>query len=195
MALALEAAALGVALVVGTTGLTDEEATRLSQVAGTVPVMHAMNFSLGVNLLFWLSGEASRALGSSWDIEIVESHHSKKVDAPSGTAIALVDSICTSLGTTRAQTMRCGREGIVGKRPEGSKEIGVHSLRLGNVVGDHTVTFATPFEKIELTHKAQDRAVFADGALKAAKWLAAKKNTPRLYDIKEMLFPDMFLKL
>eukprot|EP00922_Rhytidocystis_sp_ex-Travisia-forbesii_P029461 GHVS01043083.1.p1 GENE.GHVS01043083.1~~GHVS01043083.1.p1 ORF type:complete len:313 (-),score=40.28 GHVS01043083.1:309-1247(-) len=194
------ATSLGSALVVGTTGLSPSETAELhgDQVHANVPLIHAMNYSLGVNLLFRLAGQTAKALGPQYDIELVEAHHNKKVDAPSGTAFGIIDSLCSATGRTRDDVVY-GRGGstamdaegrkqcIVGKRRQG--EIGVHSIRMGSVVGDHSVTYGSDFETITLQHKAHDRDVFAAGALTAAKWLVAKK-TPGFYSMEDVLFAN-----
>ncbi|CEM37411.1 unnamed protein product [Vitrella brassicaformis CCMP3155] len=183
MKLAEEAASKGIALVIGTTGLTEEEDKKLHSHSAKVPMIHAMNYSLGVNLVFRLSADIAKALGDDFNIEIVEGHHNRKVDSPSGTAFGIADAVCAATGRTRADLVH-GRSGQVGKRTR--REIGMHAIRLGSIVGDHTIHFGSDFERIELTHKAQDRDVFAAGALRAAKWLAGKP--PALYDMQDVLF-------
>jgi len=150
----------GKALVVGTTGLGDGERAMLEDVARRTALLVAANFSVGVNLLVALAGQAARVLGDDYDVEITEAHHRRKVDAPSGTALAL--------GEVRVD----GRSGRPGERPRG--EIGFHSLRGGDVVGEHHVMLIGDRERIELVHAAQDRALFAEGALRAARWIAGK---------------------
>eukprot|EP00919_Chromeraceae_sp_WS-2016_P055396 GHVR01131668.1.p1 GENE.GHVR01131668.1~~GHVR01131668.1.p1 ORF type:complete len:265 (-),score=35.68 GHVR01131668.1:1159-1953(-) len=177
-----DAASLGVPIASGTTGVfsaTDEEV--LKSTSSIIPVIHSRNFSLGVNVLLNICGEVAAAL-KDFDIEIVEAHHNRKVDAPSGTALALSDSICDK---TFPRSVVCGRNGI-GKRENG--EIGMHSLRMGDVVGDHTVYYTSDSERIEITHKAQSRDVFASGALRAAKWLSTKKGHPGMYSMRDVLF-------
>eukprot|EP00922_Rhytidocystis_sp_ex-Travisia-forbesii_P029459 GHVS01043081.1.p1 GENE.GHVS01043081.1~~GHVS01043081.1.p1 ORF type:complete len:315 (-),score=49.36 GHVS01043081.1:309-1253(-) len=194
------ATSLGSALVVGTTGLSPSETAELhgDKVHAKIPLIHAMNYSLGVNLLFRLAGQTAKALGSQYDIEVIEAHHNKKVDAPSGTAFGIIDSLCSATGRTRDDVVY-GRGGstvldaegtkqcIVGKRRQG--EIGVHAVRMGSVVGDHSVMYGSDFETITLQHKAHDRDVFAAGALTAAKWLVAKK-TPGFYSMEDVLFAN-----
>lgn len=167
------AAKLGIPMVIGTTGLTKEQETVIETAAELIPIIHAMNFSLGVNLLLEIAATVADALGDEFNIEIVESHHNKKVDAPSGTALALADSICQALGRSRENLVH-GRHGQVGKRT--FHEIGMHSLRIGGVIGDHSIHFGSEYERIELTHRAQNRDVFVSGALRAGRWLVGRKS-------------------
>jgi 4-hydroxy-tetrahydrodipicolinate reductase len=176
------AAAAGRPVVIGTTGHSAEEKAALLAVAARVPCVWAGNFSVGVNLLFALTRRAARALGDGFDAEVIEMHHRMKVDAPSGTAARLLEIILEERKLDRG-ALRHGREGITGARK--SAEVGVHSLRGGDVVGDHTVMFAGTGERIELTHRALDRAVFAQGALRAAQWVVGQK--PGVYDMQDVL--------
>ncbi len=176
-------AELGKSIVIGTTGHTDDEVNAIRTAAQKVPVVFAPNFSVGVNTLFWLSQKASEILGDGFDIEVVEMHHRLKKDAPSGTAKRLAEILAESRGLTYNEHAQHGREGIVGERPH--QEIGVHALRGGDVVGDHTVTFAGIGERVELTHKASSRDTFANGAIRAAKWLRGKPAG--LYDMQDVL--------
>lgn len=169
-------------IVIGTTGHSAEEKTRLLGLAQQVPCVWAGNFSIGVNLLFALTRRASAILGADYDIEVVEMHHRFKKDAPSGTAARLLEIIQEERKLT-AEALRHGREGITGERTP--TEIGVHSLRGGDVVGDHTVMFAAMGERLELTHKASDRGIFARGSLRAAQWLVGRKAG--LYDMQDVL--------
>ena len=169
-------------IVIGTTGHSVEEKTRLLGLAQQVPCVWAGNFSIGVNLLFALTRRASAILGSDYDIEVVEMHHRFKKDAPSGTAARLLEIIMEERKLTAA-ALRHGREGITGERKP--TEIGIHALRGGDVVGDHTVMFAAMGERLELTHKASDRGVFARGSLRAAHWLVGRKAG--LYDMQDVL--------
>jgi len=179
----LEAAvALGKPVVIGTTGHSPEEKARLLNLAERVPCVWAGNFSIGVNLLFALARRASRALGEDYDAEVVEIHHRMKKDAPSGTAARLLEIILEERKLDRT-ALRHGREGITGERAR--TEVGVHSLRGGDVIGDHTVIFAGAGERLELTHRAGDRAVFARGALRAAQWVSTRK--PGVYDMQDVL--------
>jgi 4-hydroxy-tetrahydrodipicolinate reductase len=158
-------------LVIGTTGLTTDDQQAIDDAAKSIAVLQAPNMSLGVNLLFALVGQVAKQLGDNYDIEVVEAHHRFKQDAPSGTALGLVQSICDATGKDISKDVKHGRSGLDPRIPG---EIGVHALRLGDEVGRHTVSFATLGEEIQLTHKANTRDTFAVGALRAAKWLAGK---------------------
>jgi 4-hydroxy-tetrahydrodipicolinate reductase len=165
----------GRALVVGTTGLGDRELALLDQAAAHSPVVVAANFSIGVNLLLQLVQSAARVLTEErFDVEIVEAHHRRKVDAPSGTALALAEAVAGARATPLETVRRDGRSGEVGPRPAG--EIGLHSLRGGAVVGEHRVHFLGDAERLELAHVATDRALFAEGALLAARWAAGRAS-------------------
>jgi 4-hydroxy-tetrahydrodipicolinate reductase len=158
-------------MVVGTTGLSDGDHAAIDEAGKIIPVLQAPNMSLGVNLLFALAARAARQLGDDYDIEIVEAHHRFKVDAPSGTALGIARAICDATGKDMAKDLVHGREG---ESPRQRGQIGMHALRLGDVVGRHTVSFATLGEELQLTHNATSRDVFARGALRAAQWLAGK---------------------
>lgn len=161
----------GVALVIGTTGLTAEDEKAINSAAGKIAVLQAPNMSLGVNLLFALTGQIAKQLGDDYDIEVIEAHHRFKQDAPSGTAMGLVKSICDATGKDIEKDVKHGRSGMDPRVPG---EIGMHALRLGDEVGRHTVCFATLGEEVQITHKASTRDTFAKGALRAAAWLAGK---------------------
>lgn len=175
-------ASAGKPVVIGTTGHSPEEKAALLKIAGQVPCVWAGNFSVGVNLLFALTRKAARVLGEDFDAEVIEMHHRMKIDAPSGTAARLLEIILEERKLDRG-ALRHGREGITGQRK--SSEVGIHSLRGGDVVGDHTVMFAAMGERIELTHRASDRAVFAQGALRAAQWVVSRQ--PGVYDMQDVL--------
>jgi 4-hydroxy-tetrahydrodipicolinate reductase len=175
-------AASGKPVVLGTTGHTAAEKAELLILAGKVPCVWAGNFSVGVNLLFALARKAAGVLGEAFDAEVIEMHHRMKKDAPSGTAGRLLEIILEERKLDRA-ALRHGREGITGERT--ASEVGVHSLRGGDVIGDHTVLFAGMGERLELTHKASDRAIFARGALRAAQWVISRK--PGVYDMQDVL--------
>lgn len=177
------ARAAGKAVVIGTTGLTEEEAASVREAAGTIPIVWAPNMSLGMNLLFELVRNAASVLGPEYDAEIVEVHHRRKKDAPSGTALRLGESVAAGRGEVFRDVTVFGREGIVGERPPG--EIGIHAVRSGDVVGEHTVSFATDGERVELTHRATSRAAFVSGAVKAARWVCGRP--PGLYDMRDVL--------
>jgi 4-hydroxy-tetrahydrodipicolinate reductase len=169
-------------VVIGTTGHTAAAKGKLLKLAAKVPCVWAGNFSVGVNLLFALTRRAAGVLGSDYDIEVVEMHHRFKKDAPSGTAARLLEIILEErkLGS---DALRHGRMGITGERHP--TEVGVHSLRGGDVVGDHTVMFSALGERLELTHKASDRGIFARGALRAALWVVTQP--PGVYDMQDVL--------
>jgi len=166
------ACAAGKPIVVGTTGLSLQHHALIDAAAQEIAVLQTGNTSLGIGLLQRLVREAAQQLGADWDIEIVEMHHRHKADAPSGTALMLGNAAATGMGTTLAEAEVTDRAGTVGPRATGT--IGLASLRGGSVVGDHSVVFATNGERIELTHRADDRAIFARGAVRAALWLAGK---------------------
>ncbi len=169
-------------LVIGTTGHSDEERAAIVEAAKSIPIVFASNYSVGVNTLFWLTRKATQIL-QGYDIEIIEMHHHHKLDAPSGTARSLAEIACEESGLSYDQDVMHGRDGIVGARPQ--KQIGMHSMRGGDVVGDHTVIYATDGERVELTHKASSRMTFATGAVKAALWLMDKPAG--LYDMQDVL--------
>lgn len=169
-------------LVIGTTGHSATAKRRLLALAAKVPCVWAGNFSVGVNLLFALTRRAAAVLGADYDAEVVEMHHRFKKDAPSGTAARLLEIILEERKLT-AKALRHGRSGLTGERQP--TEVGVHALRGGDVVGEHTVMFATLGERLELTHKAGDRAIFARGALRAAHWVVRQK--PGIYDMQDVL--------
>lgn len=169
---AQEAARTGTALVIGTTGLTGIEDQEVARAAAGAAIIQAANFSLGVNLLLALTEQVARTLTPDFDIEVLEMHHRMKVDAPSGTALALGQAAARGRGVDLDTVADRVRDGITGARKRGN--IGFATLRGGNVVGDHTVIFAADNERIELTHKAGDRAIFARGAVAAALWAHGK---------------------
>lgn len=161
----------GSGMVIGTTGLTDEDHALIDEAAKKIAILQAPNMSLGVNLLFALVGQVATRLGDDYDIEITEAHHRFKQDAPSGTALGLAESICEATGKSMSDDLVHGR---VGEAPRTRGEIGMHALRYGDEVGDHTVTFGTLGEQIRIGHRATTRDVFARGALRAGHWLAGK---------------------
>jgi 4-hydroxy-tetrahydrodipicolinate reductase len=171
------------ALVIGTTGHTDAETLAIKAQQQRIPMVWASNFSTGVNTLFWLTRKAAEILGPDFDLEIVEMHHRLKKDAPSGTAKTLATILAEVRKLRLEEAARHGRVGLVGERTPG--EIGIHSLRGGDVVGDHTVIFANAGERLELTHRASSRDTFANGALRAAQWVV--QQPPGLYDMQDVL--------
>lgn len=180
---AMLAADMRKVLVVGTTGLTKDDEAHLAQAAERAPIVYAPNFSVGVNVLMALTERAAAILGDDYDLEIVEMHHRHKVDAPSGTALGLGRSAAKGRGVALDRVWCKSRDGHTGARPKG--EIGFATLRGGDVVGDHTVMFAADGERVELTHKASSRAVFANGAVRAARWAHGKP--PGLYTMRDVL--------
>src|SRR5688572_11736315 len=173
----------GKALVIGTTGQSPAEQSAIRNLRSAIPMVWASNYSTGVNTLFWLTKKAAEILGPGFDLEVLEMHHRTKKDAPSGTAATLAEILADARKQQLAEVIRHGRQGIVGERT--SAEIGMHSLRGGDVVGDHTVIFAANGERLELTHKAASRETFANGALRAAQWVVHQK--PGLYDMQDVL--------
>jgi len=171
------------AMVIGTTGFSVEEKERISAAAVKIPVVFAPNMSVGVNLCFKLLATAAEVLGDSVDIEIIEAHHRHKVDAPSGTALGMGEVIAETLGRNLDDCAVYGREGNTGERERAT--IGFSTIRAGDIVGEHTVMFASEGERIEITHKASSRATFANGAIRAAKWLAGQP--PGLYTMQDVL--------
>jgi 4-hydroxy-tetrahydrodipicolinate reductase len=183
VALAALAADAKLVHVIGTTGLSPEDDAAIASAARSTAIVKSGNMSLGVNLLAALVKRVAKALGDEFDIEILEMHHRRKVDAPSGTALLLGQAAAEGRGTYLEKRRAASREGHTGERRSG--DIGFAALRGGTVVGDHSVIFAGPSERIELTHKAEDRAIFANGALAAARWGKGKK--PGLYSMADVL--------
>jgi 4-hydroxy-tetrahydrodipicolinate reductase len=173
----------GKGLVVGTTGLEEADHAILRSVGERGPVLAAPNFSPGVNLLVALVERAARALGEEFDVEIVEAHHRRKVDAPSGTALQLGEAVARGRDGELSSLRRDGRSGAGDIRPRG--EIGFHALRGGDVVGDHRVLFLGEHERVELAHAAASRSVFAEGALRAARWVRGR--APGLYSMRDLM--------
>ncbi|MBA4137819.1 MAG: 4-hydroxy-tetrahydrodipicolinate reductase [Opitutus sp.] len=170
------------ALVIGTTGHTTAQKQHLLPLAAQVPTVWSGNFSVGVNLLFALTARAARTLDESYDAELIELHHRQKKDAPSGTAARLLELILEARRLDE-KALKHGRVGLTGTRD--TREVGVHALRGGDIVGEHTVLFAGPGERLELTHRATDRMIFARGALRAAQWVV--QQTPGAYDMQDLL--------
>lgn len=171
------------ALVIGTTGHSEGQRAQILKLKTQIPIVWSSNYSTGVNTLFWLTRKAAEILGPDFDLEVVEMHHRLKKDAPSGTARTLAEILADVRQQQLVQVIRHGREGLVGERTDA--EIGMHSIRGGDVVGDHTVIFATNGERVELTHKASSRETFANGALRAAQWVVKQK--PGIYDMQDVL--------
>ena len=173
----------GKAMVIGTTGFSEAHKARIAQGAQRIPVVLSPNFAIGVNVVFRLAQTAAKALGDAYDVEIVEAHHRHKVDAPSGTALMLGELVAKALGRDLAQVATHGRVGDTGERP--AKAIGFHSIRGGDIVGEHTVIFAGAGERVEVSVRSQSRMTYAAGALRAAKWLRGRG--PGLYDMFDVL--------
>lgn len=173
----------GVSLVIGTTGFDEAGKARIAEAATRIPVVFAPNMSVGVNLLMKLAELTAQVLDDGYDIEIIEAHHRHKVDAPSGTALGLGQAVARATGRDLSRCAVYGREGVTGERDPHT--IGFATVRGGDIVGDHTLLFAGTGERIELTHKASSRATFAQGALRAAKWVQGR--TPALYDMRDVL--------
>jgi 4-hydroxy-tetrahydrodipicolinate reductase len=175
--------ASGIAMVIGTTGFTPEQQRGIDEAASLLPICKASNFSTGVNLCFKLLDMAARVLGDDVDIEVYEAHHRHKIDAPSGTALSMGQVVADALQRDLNKVAVYGREGQTGARDQ--KTIGFATVRAGDIVGDHTVTFAADGERVEITHKASSRMSFARGAVRAAAWLAGQNSG--LYDMQDVL--------
>jgi 4-hydroxy-tetrahydrodipicolinate reductase len=183
LATAAVCAARGKALVIGTTGFDAEGLAQIRAAAERIPVLMAPNMSVGVNVVFKLLEMATRVLGGSVDIEIIEAHHRHKIDAPSGTAVRMGEIVAATLGRDLSEVAVYGRQGNTGARPR--ETIGFATVRAGDIVGDHTVLYAGNGERIEITHRAESRMNFAQGALRAARFLAGRQ--PGLYDMHDVL--------
>ncbi len=171
------------AMVIGTTGFSASQKATVAERARSIPIVMAANFAVGVNAAYKLAEAAARILGEGYDVEIIEAHHRHKVDAPSGTALRLGEVIAKALNRKLSEVARHGREGDTGERP--ARQIGFHAVRGGDIVGEHTVLFAGPGERLELTVRSQSRMTYASGALRAAKFL--KGRPAGLYDMSDVL--------
>jgi 4-hydroxy-tetrahydrodipicolinate reductase len=174
---------LGVAAVVGTTGLSAAQKDDITRIAQQIPIVMAPNMSAGVNVVFKLLDMAARALSEGYDIEIIEAHHRHKVDAPSGTALQMGEVVARALGRDLASCAVYGREGVTGER--NGSTIGFSSVRGGDIVGDHMVLFAGTGERIEITHRAASRATYAQGSLRAARFVVDRRHG--LFDMHDVL--------
>lgn len=172
----------GVPMIIGTTGLTPSQLAAVSDTASQIAVVHTANYSVGVNVLLKVVGQVAKVLGPDYDIEVAETHHRFKKDAPSGTALALAKAICQALGEDAGETMVYGRGG---QCPRKSGEIGMHALRVGDTVGEHSVYFGNLGETITISHSAHTRDTFVRGALRAAQWIAGRKSG--LYTMADVL--------
>jgi len=182
-AVTVGATAAGAALVIGTTGLGTHARAAIDFAALKVPIVFAANYSVGINVMLKLIADAARALGPGYDLEIVEAHHRAKHDAPSGTALTLAEALATATGRKLATAGRYARHGDIG--PRAPSEIGVQTIRGGDVVGDHTVFFLGNGDRLEITHRATTRDTFAVGAVRASLWVAGRD--PGLYDMRSVL--------
>lgn len=171
------------ALIIGTTGYSADEKAQILEASQTIPIVHASNYSVGVTLSLQLLHTAASILGDDYDVEIIEAHHRNKVDAPSGTAISMGESVADALNRDLKEVAVYGREGHTGVRD--TKTIGFETIRGGDIIGDHTVLFAGQGERLEITHKASNRMTFARGAIRAAQWVASQK--PGLYDMADVI--------
>ena len=175
--------AAGKALVMGTTGHDDDQLKLIRDASESIPIVHAPNYSVGVNTLFWLTRKATEILGPDFDLEVGEMHHRHKIDAPSGTALSMGEVVADALGRNLKDVAVYGREGQTGARDRDT--IGFATVRAGDIVGDHTVMFAADGERVEITHKASSRMSFARGAVRAAGWVGTQN--PGLYDMQDVL--------
>ncbi len=171
------------AMVIGTTGFSDQELTQLKALATKIPCVFSPNMSVGINVLVNTIGKIAKALGETYNIEVIEAHHNKKKDAPSGTALKLAEALADGMGWNLEEVGVYARHGMTGERK--TKEIGIQTIRAGDIVGDHTILFAGPGERIEITHRAHTRDTFARGALRAVEWVAHKP--PGLYSMADVL--------
>ena len=171
------------AAVIGTTGFSPDQKKAVAEAAKRIPIVMAANFAVGVNAAYKLAETAAKILGDGYDVEIIEAHHRHKVDAPSGTALKLGEVVAGALGRRLPEVARHGRQGDTGERPQ--QQIGFHAIRGGDIVGEHTVLFAGPGERVEIVVRSQSRMTYAAGALRAAKWLRGRP--PGLYDMFDVL--------
>ncbi|HWI41130.1 MAG TPA: 4-hydroxy-tetrahydrodipicolinate reductase [Verrucomicrobiae bacterium] len=180
----LEVCALnGKSIVIGSTGFTEEEKGLAAELARDIPVVLAPNMSVGVNVCFKVLADVAKILGEDFDVEIVEAHHRMKKDAPSGTAVRMGEVVAEALGRNYREVANCHREGITGERT--SREIGMQTVRGGDIIGEHTVYFIGMGERIEITHRAHTRDMFSRGSVRAAKWVVGK--APGIYDMQDVL--------
>ena len=171
------------AMVIGTTGFSDSQKKTIAEAGRRIPIVMAANFAVGVNAVYKLAESAAKILGDAYDVEIIEAHHRHKVDAPSGTALKLGEIVAAALKRDLKKEAKYGRQGDTGERPE--KQIGFHSIRGGDIVGEHTVMFAGAGERVEITVRSQSRMTYAAGALRAARWLKGRRAG--LYDMFDVL--------
>ncbi len=172
-----------IAMVIGTTGLSEENLNKIKEASSSIPIVQSPNMSIGVNILFKITELVAKIIGNDYDIEIIEAHHRFKKDAPSGTAVKLGEIVANATGRNYKEVAKFGRNGIIGERTK--DEIGMQVIRAGDIVGDHTVLFGGIGERIELTHRAHSRENFARGAIKAVKWIKGKN--PGLYSMFDVI--------
>lgn len=172
-----------IAMVIGTTGLSEENLNKIKEASSSIPIVQSPNMSIGVNILFKITELVAKIIGNDYDIEIIEAHHRFKKDAPSGTAVKLGEIVANATGRNYKEVAKFGRNGIIGERTK--DEIGMQVIRAGDIVGDHTVLFGGIGERIELTHRAHSRENFARGAIKAVKWI--KDKNPGLYSMFDVI--------
>lgn len=170
-------------MVIGTTGFSEQELAQLKSLGTKIPCVFSPNMSVGINVLVSLIGKIARSLGESYNIEVIDAHHNKKKDAPSGTALRLAEALAEGMNWDLKEVGVFSRHGITGERK--TKEIGLQTIRAGDIVGDHTILFGGPGERIEITHRAHTRDTFARGALRAAEWVVHKP--PALYSMADVL--------
>lgn len=178
-----KAASRGIAAVIGTTGFSEEDLKEIREIAGNIPCVLAPNMSVGVNVMFKIAAEMAKILGRDYDIEVIEAHHRLKKDAPSGTAVGLAKRLAEATGRDFGKSAVYARKGIIGERTD--EEIGIQTVRAGDITGDHTVLFGGIGERLELTHRAHNRDNFARGAVRAAKWIV--NQAAGLYDMQDVL--------
>ena len=176
----------GIALVIGTTGFNDQQKQQIQEASQHIPIVFSPNMSVGVNVMYKLIGMAAEILGNDYDVEIIEAHHRHKVDAPSGTALKMGEVAAKALDRDLDKCALYGRQGITGERAR--KTIGFSAIRGGDIVGDHTIMFADVGERLEITHKSSSRATYAEGAIRAARFLSEKQAG--LFDMQEVLFGE-----
>jgi len=177
-------------MVIGTTGFSDKELQKITEISKKIPIVLAANFSIGVTLMVKMVYELAQTLPDTYDLEVVEAHHRLKKDSPSGTALRIAQALAQGRGQNLSDVICLHREGQIGERPRG--QIGVQTIRAGDIVGEHTAYFAGPGERLEITHRAHSRQNFATGALRAARWLwndgsPLELKPPKLYDMFDVL--------
>jgi len=173
----------GTRMVIGTTGFSEKQMQEIKKASEKIAILVSPNMSLGVNLLFYLARQSAKILGAGYDLEVIEAHHRQKKDAPSGTALKLAEALAEGRGWDLKEVACYHRQGMIGARPD--KQIGIQTIRGGDIVGEHTAIFAGEGERIELTHRVSSRATFAKGALRAGRWLMGKP--PGLYSMQDYL--------